>query len=264
MISSNAAAATFGRFSRIEPLLSMMIPIETGTSSRLKIFSVCSTLFSKTLNDACGMLVTILPFLSTTLTYNGTSWVSSLNVAASSCTGCGVCAERIPAATAVKITLLRRRIISSSERRLQRRQPHRLYQLNLHPPVFAILHQIFGRITQSILIPQLQADLGGDVQQRSAKLSTAKSLPPVCSESSRSTARTAHLLRRPSARRHGLVNADRVDLHVRFADGVAHLALRIAAGIVAAVRDYKDSLARVAGLLHMSSSPCTRRPAARC
>jgi len=43
LTSAMAAASTFSRFSFILPLLSMIRPIETGTSSRRKTFTRCST-----------------------------------------------------------------------------------------------------------------------------------------------------------------------------------------------------------------------------
>src|SRR5580658_4807078 len=170
LISSSAAAATLGRFSRMLPLLSIMIPIDTGTSSRLKIFSGCSTLSSYTLNADCGRLVISLPLLSITLTCSGTSFVSLVKTAGSSgaaaCAGGGVCPKAIvPQKMAATNRLLRRCIISSTECWLERRQAHRLYQLNLHPPVFSILDQIFRRIAENVLIPQFKPDLGRHVRQ---------------------------------------------------------------------------------------------------
>src|ERR1035437_1197065 len=250
LISSSAAAATFGRFSRMLPLLSMIMPIDTGTSSRLKIFSGCSTLFSNTLNADWGRVVTSLLFLSSTLACRTTSFVSSVNVGVSSCGGGGVWAAARAVRTAAKNRLLRRCIISSSERRLQRRQSHRLYQLNLHPPVFSILHQILWRITQNILIPQLQSDLGRHVRQL-GQIVHREILAAGLLGQLPQHARTAHLLRRPAARSHGLVNPDGIDLYIGFAHGVANLGRGVTAGIVSAVGKNEDRLARIARLLHM-------------
>ena len=44
--NATAAAATFVRLSRMLPLLSIISPIDTGTSSRLKSFTCCCTPFS--------------------------------------------------------------------------------------------------------------------------------------------------------------------------------------------------------------------------
>ena len=62
--SASDAAFTLARLSRMLPLLSMTMPIETGTSGWVNALIGCSTPFSKTLNAVCGMPEIGLPFLS--------------------------------------------------------------------------------------------------------------------------------------------------------------------------------------------------------
>ncbi len=80
---SSDAISTFCRFSFMLPLLSIMIPSDTGTSSRLKILIGCSMPFSKTLNSFCLRSVTSLPFLSATLIGKTTRRVSARKVTSS-------------------------------------------------------------------------------------------------------------------------------------------------------------------------------------
>jgi len=112
------------------------------------------------------------------------------------------------------------------------------------------------------MIPQLEADLGGDVRQFGQIVDREILAAGLFGEFAQH-ARTTHFLRRAAARSHGLINADGIDLHVGFADGVTNFALRVAAGVVASVGNNQDRLARIAKPSSYDSSPCRRRPAAR-
>src|SRR5271168_4304054 len=146
------AISTFCRFSFMLPLLSMMMPSDTGTSSRLKILMGCSTPFSKTLKDFWGISVTSLPFLSATLTGRMTRRVSARKTGSSTGGGCALWDQTSEAATR---TLLSRRIVPETEKSFQRRQTTRLNQLHVHVPIFAIADLVLRRIVKHVLISQL-------------------------------------------------------------------------------------------------------------
>src|SRR5579871_2217468 len=165
---SSEATSTFCRFSFMLPLLSMMMPNDTGTSSRLKILIGCSTPFSKTLNELCFRSVISLPRLSATLIGKTTSRVSARNVTSSAggglAPGFAAWGLAIPEKRRkLARKLLSRRIISKAVERLEWRQAARLYQFHLNMTVFAIPHLVLGRVVKHVLIPQLGADLGGDI-----------------------------------------------------------------------------------------------------
>ncbi len=157
------------------PLLSMMIPIDTGTSSRRKILIGCSTPFSSILNADCGMLVSSLPFLSTTLAYSGTRFVSDVKTATSCgserCLRLGLLREhhtgrkRRQARENEEDRLLSRRIISGAENRLERGVSSGLRQFNLDPPILAVASPVLRRVADHVLIVQLDSDLRRDIRQ---------------------------------------------------------------------------------------------------
>src|SRR5579872_5773987 len=148
----SAAAATRLFLSRMLPLLSIIMPSETGMSSRRKILSGCSMPFSSTLKAGCCRLVTSFPLLSTTLACTTTSRVSAVKTGTSSCGAEPFCAagvdgngdgglERLggapwPNAQAADSTkaaaiLLRGSIISGTKHGPQLRQSRGLYQFHL-------------------------------------------------------------------------------------------------------------------------------------
>ena len=84
----------------------------------------------------------------------------------------------------------------------------------------------------------------------SFRLSTGYCRPPVCSAISVSRPGPGSFFRRPAARADRLVNADRIDLDVRFPHQVLDFAFGVAAAVVAAVGNHQQRLARILGLLH--------------
>src|ERR1700730_17981661 len=162
------ALSTLCRFSRMLPLLSMIIPSEIGTSSRRKILIGCSTPFSKTLNAFCCRSVTSFPLWSKTLTGNTTSRVSTLKVGSSDegdGWGDGFCAQtnQEEAKQQEKARLLRRRIIPEAEKRFERRQTPRLHQLDANMPILAIPSLVAGGVVKHVLIAKLDPNFCGDV-----------------------------------------------------------------------------------------------------
>src|SRR5271167_4368394 len=152
------------------PLLSITMPSDTGTSSRLKILIGCSIPFSYTLNSFCLRSVTSLPFLSATLIGKTTRRVSARKVTSSPADGLAggfpVCALASQLIRRIMLRkLLRGRIISKTVKRLQGRKTAWLHQFHLNVPVFAIPHLVLRRVIKHVLIPQLDADLGGDIGQ---------------------------------------------------------------------------------------------------
>src|SRR5580658_1668387 len=159
---SSDATSTFCRFSFMLPLLSMMMPSDTGTSSRLKILMGCSTPFSKTLKDFCGRSVTSLPLLSATLTGRMTRRVSARKTGSSTGGGCALCAK---ASEETNKKLLRRRIVPETEKGLQRGKAARLNQFHVHVPILPVPCLILGGVVKHVLVPQLDADFRGNVSQ---------------------------------------------------------------------------------------------------
>src|SRR5579875_13125 len=152
---ASAAVSTRLRLVAMLPLSSIMMPRETGTSSRRKIFTCCGCPFSNTLNAFSSRFVISLPRLSTTLACSTTRRVSERN-----------CANTVAAPNAsssVSRLLLSRRIITQPEISPQRRQSPRLIQLYLHPPVLPVAFPLLRRVPQHVLVPQLYPDVGGNV-----------------------------------------------------------------------------------------------------
>src|ERR1022692_3984216 len=85
LTSVSAAASTLARLSRMLPLLSMISPMETGTSSRRKTLIACAAPFSVTVKASCARVVTRRPFLSTTVVWQTTSRVSARKTAGPVC-----------------------------------------------------------------------------------------------------------------------------------------------------------------------------------
>src|ERR1700733_1524957 len=164
---SREAVSTFCRFSRMLPLLSMMMPSEMGTSSRRKILIGCSTPFSKTLNDFCCRSVISLPSLFRTLTGSTTSRESVRNVGSSGVGGwdAGVCAQtrQEEASRDRAAKLLSGRIITEAEKRLERRQAARLYQFDVDVTILAIPRLVGGAVVEHVLIAKFDSDFCGDV-----------------------------------------------------------------------------------------------------
>src|SRR5271165_1817897 len=168
LTKSTAAVSTLERSSCMLPLLSTIMPSDTGTSSRRNNLMGCSAPFSKTLNDSCERLVTSFPLLSDTLTGRTTNRASVRKVGASSLAAGGLAGGVWAAAKKPKSTrLLSRRIVSKSVKGLERRQTARLNQLHVHAPILSIASNVFRRIIQHVLISQLHADFSGDIRQLS-------------------------------------------------------------------------------------------------
>src|SRR5579872_28606 len=168
---SAEAVSTFVRFSRMLPLLSMMIPIETGTSSRLKILMGWGLPFSKTLKASCVRFVISLPLLSATLTGKTTSRVSDVKTGISPgslgvpggggmLTGCWADAR---AASKRRRKLLRRRIVTEPEKGFERWKPAWLIQLHADMPIFPVTVLVLGGVVQHVLVPQLYSNFSGDI-----------------------------------------------------------------------------------------------------
>src|SRR5579864_5941856 len=253
---SSDAAATFARLSRMLPLLSMMMPIDTGMSSRRKILMVCSTLFSSTLNADSGSVVTSFPFLSSTLACTTTSRVSAVNTNSSPPAG-GFAGgapwprSRVAESAHTLQKLLRGSIISGSEHRYELRQARGFHQLHLDAAVLAVAYCIFRTISQHIFVAQFDPDFRGNIgklgQVVHGKSSAAGLLGQFVEQ-----ARAVHLFEGPAPGSHGLENSDRIDLDVRFTNGVPYFRLGIAAGVIAAIRDDQQRLARVLPLFHLA------------
>src|SRR5579864_7149014 len=252
---SSEAAATLARLSRMLPLLSMMMPIDTGMSSRRKILMVCSTLFSKILKADSGKVVTSFPFLSSTLACTTTRRVSAVNTNSSPAGGFGGGAfwprSRVAESAHTLQKLLRGSIISGSEHRSELRQARGFHQLHLDAAVLAVAYCIFRTISQHIFVTQFDPDFRRDIgklgQVVHGKSSAAGLLGQLIEQ-----ARAVHFFERPAPCSHGLENPDGINLDVRFANGVPYFRLGVAAGVVAAIGDDQQRLARVLPLFHLA------------
>src|ERR1019366_1248357 len=163
---ASAADSTASRFSRMLPLLSMIRPIETGTSSRLNSLICWGVPFSKTENALCGRFVNRWPFLSVTVTLSGTRRVSDEKTASPEsslgcCAGglaCCAAAEAMKMAAVARMSdfnrLLRRRIVAGSPESVQGRQPLRLYQFDIDLPVLPVTRLVSRTIAEHILVSQ--------------------------------------------------------------------------------------------------------------
>src|SRR5579875_284649 len=116
------------------------------------------------------MLVSSFPFLSTTVACR-TTWlvpVRNVGISSGAAAGGGFCAAKTQLKKRLETRiegLLRRRIISRAEGRFELRQAGGFHQLHHHAPVFAVAVFILGRITDDILVPQLDADFSCDIRQ---------------------------------------------------------------------------------------------------
>src|ERR1700680_44409 len=166
---SSDAAATLARLSRMLPLLSMMMPIDTGMSSRRKILMVCSTLFSSTLNADSGKVVTSFPLPSSTLACTTTSRVSVLNTNSSPAGGFPGGAlwprSRVADSAHALQNLLRRSIISGPEHGSELRQARGFHQLHLDAAVLPVAYRIFWTISKHVLVAQFDPDFRRDIGQ---------------------------------------------------------------------------------------------------
>src|SRR3984957_9687318 len=164
---SSEAVSTLWRFSRMLPLLSMMMPSEMGTSSRRKTLMGCSAPFSKTLNAFCCRSVTSLPSLFTTLTGSTTKRVSAVKVGswgeAEEEDGAWAQTKQKEASRDRAAQLLRRRIIPEAEKRLERRKAARLHQLDGDVAIFAVPRLIGGGVVEHVLIAKFDSNFCGDV-----------------------------------------------------------------------------------------------------
>src|SRR5579885_1386540 len=259
--SASAAAATLARLSRMLPLLSIMMPIETGTSSRRKILMGCSTPFSKTLKADSGRSVTRWPFLSITLTCRSTSWIPPWNTGVSSGPSAGltafcpraIFAHRLRPAppTNAKISrLLCRRIITWAMIGPELRQSRRFHQFHLNPSKLSVPLAILWMISDHVLIAQFQTDLGRDIRQIAQVVAGEKPAPGRFRELVQQP-RPARFLRRAIPPGQRFEDADGINLYIGLPHGVLHLALGIPAGVISAVRDDQDRFARVSGLFHL-------------
>ena len=62
---------------------------------------------------------------------------------------------------------------------------------------------------------------------------------------------STHFFGRTASRHYGLENPDGVNLDVSFANGILHFGLGVTAGVIAAVGNNQNRLARVVSLLHL-------------
>src|SRR5579884_4171851 len=235
------------------PLLSIIKPSDTGTSSRRKILICCGAPFSSTVNALCGRFVTRWPLLSITVTFSGTRRVSLENTASpESCElACGCVAAiglpdcpnnrngaSIRAAPIkrylFKVISLSWRVITGPPEGVQLRQPARLHQLDADLPVLSIARLIRWAVAQNILISKLDANLRRHVRQ--IRQVVDHEVPPPCRFGDIGEKPwSGKLLRSPAARRHRFINADRIDLDVRFLHEVFDFALRVSAAVIAAI-----------------------------
>src|SRR5712691_10803857 len=250
---SSDAAATFARLSRMLPLLSMMMPIDTGISSRRKILMVCSTLFSSTLKADSGKVVTSFPLLSSTLACTTTRRVSVVNTNSSPTAGfCAVALwpkSRVADSAHALQNLLRGSIITGPEHGPELRQARGFHQLHLDAAVLPVAHRIFGTISKHVLVAQFNPDFRRDIGKLGQVVDGKSAATSLLSQFIQH-AWTVHLLDRPAPGSDGLENSDGVNLDVRLAHGVSYLCLGVAAGVVASIGDDQQRLARVLPLFH--------------
>src|SRR5579859_6791191 len=252
---SSDAAATLARLSRMLPLLSMTMPIDTGISSRRKILMVCSTLFSSTLKADSGKVVTSFPLLSSTLACTTTRRVSAVNTNSSPAGGFagGALWPRSTAADSAHAlqNLLRGSIISGPEHGPELRQASGFLEPHLDAAVLPVAYRIFGTVSQHVLVAQLDPDLCRDIgklrQVVHGESPAAGLLGQLVQQ-----ARAVHFLERPAAGADLLENPDGINLNIGLADGVPYLRLGVAARVVTPIGDDQQSFARVLPLFHLA------------
>src|ERR1700674_260747 len=229
---SSDAAATLARLSRMLPLLSMMMPIDTGISSRRKILMVCSTLFSSTLKADSPKVVTSFPLRSSTLACTTTRRVSAVNTNSSPAGGFagGALWPRstlAPSAQAPQ-NLLRRSIVSGPEHGPELRQARGFLEPHLDAAVLPVARRIFGTVSQHVLVAQFDPDFRRDIGKFGQVVHCESPAAGLLGQLIQQT-RAVHLLERPAPRADGLENPDGVNLHIRLAHGVPYLSLGVAA-----------------------------------
>src|SRR5947209_4251958 len=251
-----AAAATLARLSRMLPLSSMRMPMDTGTSSRLKSLIDCSFPFSKTLNEFWGKLFTSLPLLSTTVACSTTRRVSVLMIKSSCANAIAATAAQTTNSRAGKIhrrALTGRCIVTKSEKCFQGWQPTRLHERHFDAPVLPVPVPVLGRVSDDILVSELYTNFSGNVRQL-VQILDRKCAPAGLFGQFVQQAGAVHLLGCSRTRRHTFENPDGIELDVRFSHRVLDFALGIAAGIVATIGNDENGLARIVRLLHFIHS----------
>src|SRR6202451_592932 len=238
---ASAAASTRVRLVDMLPLSSMMMPSETGTSSRRKIFTCCCWPFSYTLNAFWPRLVISLPRLSTTLACNTTSRVSARN--------CAYTHTSPSAISSAPAALLSGRIVTQPEIGSQWRQSPRLIEFHLNPAILPVALAILRRVPQDVLISKLDADLRGNVRKLGQILDRIFT-PAGLLRQFVQQAGTGRFFRSPPATGKRFEDADGKNLHIGFAHCILDLCFGIPAAVVASIRDDQQSLSRVVSFLH--------------
>src|SRR6516162_401580 len=267
-----AAEFTACRFSRMEPELSITMPMATGISSRRNEVIFCAWLSSKTAKSARLRSVTRWFLSSTTVACNVTSSTSlwktykSPFFSAGFCPCspgeadpeefCGVPAGGFCAIASVARKIMRPRvknsilfrgcIVSRFGVNMQGRKPFRRIQFHFDFPPFAITYGIAGAVSKHVLIAQLDPDLGRHVGKligiSDGKGSSSRHLRYLTQE-----LWPFSFFRRLEV---AIVQTNGINLHIGLPHQRLDLAFRVATMIIAAIRDNEQSLFLVIGLAH--------------
>src|SRR5690349_8770252 len=141
--------------------------------------------------------------------------------------------------------LLRRRIVSKTIKRFQRRQAARLHKLHLDVTVLAIAHRVLRRVIEHILVAQLDADLGGDIGQLIDVLHVVTASSRQLSHFTEET-RAGQLLGSSAAGPDRFKDSDSVYLYIGFPNRILYLAFGVAAVVIASIGNDQDGFAGIA------------------
>src|ERR1022692_4568233 len=251
------AASTPARLMRMLPLLSIIKPSETGTSSRRKLVMRCAAPFSAIAKASRARSVTRWPLLSNTVVLQITTRVSERKTKDSSCDGGGFACcpwsaqpvSRIAPVRPAANPLFIRRMVAHPPESPQQRHPGPVHQLDIHMAGFSVALLVGRGIAKHVLIPELDSDFGGNIRQLIGVFDLVLAASGLVGHLAQQ-GRPVALLGGPAARTDGFVDSDGIDLDVGFFHQVTKFPFGVATAVVAAVGDDQDRLARVPGLLH--------------
>src|SRR6266571_1842149 len=259
----SAAAFTWGRLSRMLPLLSITKPKLTGTSSCLKTESFCSILSSNTRKLSCfnpgtNMLLSLSTEAckTTRLTWDWIlycpGWVSCETLGAAgwvegeTC-GCDCCASApvarhtpIPARKNVMRKAARRprllvgSVVAGLRKYVKGREPFGWFELDLDLSPNAVALRVARFVSQNILVTELHPDFCGDIGQF-AEIANGKnsSSGHLCHFRKQRRAIELFVCSRTNPNR--VINTDRIQLAVGFFQEVLYVVLVVPAMIITPV-----------------------------